>query len=217
MKLTILNCVGFYPSKRGGNSSYLIEGKGSDESILLDCGSGALAALSKIDKDIPKTIILTHTHHDHMSDILPLAYVPDSNFTVYMPCDNSPTAMAICSSGFNIVNVSSCDSFTLGGLQVEFVPAMHPVPTLGVIITEGDKRFYYTADTQLSDTVKRLVPICDLTLADCVAGGKHMTPEQILPYVPKGGKVIATHLPPLGEVNVPEPLIMAKPFDTYEI
>ena len=46
MKLTVLGCNGPYPAAGGACSGYLLET--GDTRVLLDCGAGALAALTAV-------------------------------------------------------------------------------------------------------------------------------------------------------------------------
>ena len=73
MKLTVLGCNGPYPAAGGACSGYLLEAENTR--VLLDCGTGVLAALpARMAPEELDAVVLSHLHYDHMSDMLPLIY-----------------------------------------------------------------------------------------------------------------------------------------------
>jgi len=72
MKLIILGSGTCVPSlKRAAPGYYLSV---FDKQILIDCGSGSLLQLEKAGKSYKSidTVFITHTHPDHISDLIPL-------------------------------------------------------------------------------------------------------------------------------------------------
>jgi len=72
MKLIILGSGTCVPSlKRAAPGYYLSI---FDKQILIDCGSGSLLQLEKAGKSYKSidTVFITHTHPDHISDLIPL-------------------------------------------------------------------------------------------------------------------------------------------------
>ncbi|MBV0922789.1 MBL fold metallo-hydrolase [Halomicroarcula limicola] len=69
MRLTFLGTGSAMPTGTRAQSGYLLE-SGSD-ALLIDCGSGVLSALARTDRGYEgvDTVLLTHHHLDHVSDL----------------------------------------------------------------------------------------------------------------------------------------------------
>ena len=73
MKITVLGCLGAYPYKGQGTSSYLLESQGFH--LLLDAGSTTLINLERhLDPLQLDAVLLSHYHHDHIADLGVLQY-----------------------------------------------------------------------------------------------------------------------------------------------
>lgn len=73
MEIRVLGCLGAYPYKDQGTSSYLLESEGFH--LLLDAGSSTLINLEKyLDPLQLDAVILSHYHHDHIADLGVLHY-----------------------------------------------------------------------------------------------------------------------------------------------
>jgi ribonuclease BN (tRNA processing enzyme) len=72
LTLTVVGCGPAWTNPGEPCSSYLVEA--GDTRILLDCGSGAFAALQQLDPRPLDAIVLSHPHFDHCGDLIPLAY-----------------------------------------------------------------------------------------------------------------------------------------------
>jgi ribonuclease BN (tRNA processing enzyme) len=75
MELQVLGRYAGFPAAGGGAASgYII--KTDDQTIMIDCGSGALSNFMKV-SDIHKldAIVLSHVHADHILDLIPLGYL----------------------------------------------------------------------------------------------------------------------------------------------
>ncbi len=72
MNLTILGSGATMPSLKRSGPSYLLKIK--DDLILLDAGPGTLRQFLKAKKDYFKLshILISHTHADHLSDLMPI-------------------------------------------------------------------------------------------------------------------------------------------------
>lgn len=73
MRITVLGCQSPYPGPGGATPGYLVET--DTVRLLIDCGSGVLAQLSKY---MPvyrlDALLLSHYHHDHIADLGVLQY-----------------------------------------------------------------------------------------------------------------------------------------------
>ena len=70
--LTVIGCAPAWGNPGEPCSSYLVEAVGTR--ILLDCGSGAFAALWALDPRPLDAVVLSHMHHDHVADLIPFGY-----------------------------------------------------------------------------------------------------------------------------------------------
>ena len=205
MELKALGIYGPYP-KAGGSacSSYLV--RTEKAKLVLDFGTGALTRLSA-EEDVSSVdaIILSHTHFDHVSDMLPLTYLMEQRpgkLRVYMPETKDNWYLKILNKTcFEAYEVNAGDKTEINGAVVEFFPARHTVPTLGVRITDSGKSLYCTGDTVWFDELTEYVRGADTVLADAAKPlgfkGPHMSYDKAgLLKAASGGKVILTHLSP---------------------
>lgn len=164
MKLTVLGCNGPYPEAGGACSGYLLEAGG--ERVLLDCGTGTLAALTAIlPPESLSAIVLSHLHYDHMSDMLPLIYRMQgkARMTVYAP--DAPAAVhSLLKDAFDLRPIAAGGQ--IGGLRFTAMPVRHPVPCCAVRVEAEGKAFCYTGDTNTCDGLADFVRDCDLLLID---------------------------------------------------
>ena len=75
MRLTFLGTGSAMPTGERAQSGYLLEGDGDgDGHVLVDCGSGVLDALARTARGYEgvETVLLTHHHLDHVSDLMVL-------------------------------------------------------------------------------------------------------------------------------------------------
>lgn len=164
MKLTVLGCNGPYPGEGGACSGYLLES--DDTRVLLDCGTGTLAALTAhLPPEELDAIILSHLHYDHMSDMLPLIYRLQGKrrLPVYLP--GEPAAVrALLDGAFDLRDISQ--GGRIGSLTLKTLPVRHPVPCYALRLETDDKAFCYTGDTNTCEALPAFAADCDLLLAD---------------------------------------------------
>lgn len=164
MKLTVLGCNGPYPEAGGACSGYLLEA--ADTRVLLDCGTGTLAALTAImPPEALDAVVLSHLHYDHMSDMLPLIYRMQGKQKqpVYAPL--APAAVReLLDGAFDLHDISQ--GGTIGGLRMTALPVRHPVPCCATRFETEDTAFCYTGDTNTCAELADFVRGCDLLLAD---------------------------------------------------
>ena len=72
LTLTVVGCGPAWTNPGEPCSSYLVEAGGAR--ILLDCGSGAFAALQELDPRPLDAVVLSHLHFDHCADLIPFGY-----------------------------------------------------------------------------------------------------------------------------------------------
>ena len=164
MKLTVLGCNGPYPAAGGACSGYLLEA--GDTRVLLDCGAGALAALTAVmPPEELDAVVLSHLHYDHMSDMLPLIYRMQGKkrLPVYAPMEPADVR-GLLASAFDLRDIAAGGA--IGGLTMKAFPVRHPVPCFATRFEAAGKVFCYTGDTNTCDGLATFARGCDLLLID---------------------------------------------------
>jgi cAMP phosphodiesterase len=166
MKFTVLGCYG---GRLPGKilTSFLI-----DDSILVDAG-GATAAL-----DLPalkklRSILVSHSHLDHIADtamIGDLIIGPDlktveiiglehtlsavkdhlMSYTLWPDFTEIPTKE---DPVYRLRQEEPRQAFQVGDYEVELVMVNHPVPCAGMVFRWDGGSFIYTADTGITDEI----------------------------------------------------------------
>jgi len=192
VRLTVLGRWSPYPPPGGACPGYLVQS--GDIWILLDCGSGVVAALHRCcGAHQLRAAVLTHLHPDHFSDVYALQNAlrfgrypepPAPPLPLYAPRGAGETLAAALPT--ESARVEFRDRFVfhpldageaeVNGAQLRFVRTTHPVPCHAVEVSAGGRRLVYTADTGPSAEVDRLAAGADVLLAECslVEGAAHL-------------------------------------------
>ena len=169
MKLTILGNNGPYPANGSACSAYLLSSDSGSTNVLIECGTGMLAALPKhIAYEALDAVILSHLHFDHMSDILPMQYALQFHpRSVALPvyCPATPEHVrallnAPCYAAKDIADVE------IGEIRFTFCPVRHPVESYALRAECDGKVFVYTADTNEIEILDSFCAGADVLLAD---------------------------------------------------
>ena len=167
MKLTILGCNGPYPCAGGACSGYLLsEG---DTHVLIDCGTGTLANLSRhIPWEALSAVVLSHLHFDHMSDLLPMQYALQFHpreipLPVYAPMPPAPVRALLNAPCYEL---RPMERAKIGEITFEFSPGRHPVESFAMRASCGRRTFAYTGDTNVLDGLEDFLHGADVLLAD---------------------------------------------------
>ena len=169
MKLTVLGNNGPYPSKDGACSGYLIQSDSGSTSILLDCGTGSLAALRRyLPLEKLSAVLLSHLHYDHMSDMLPMHYALQFSsrelpLNVYAP--QEPAEVRALLRGPH-TDVWVLRDVTIGEMKISVCPARHPIPTWAIKVECDGAALVYTGDTNTDTALEFFCDGADLLLAD---------------------------------------------------
>ena len=202
MKLTVLGKYGPYPAAGGGTSSYLMES--GKTRVNIDFGSGAVSRTLKATGKLPETIVLSHLHFDHTSDLLPLVYAIKKPTVVYMPFDDSPICEIVSSLPvFSPVKISDGLKTQIGDMTFEFIRLPHPAESYGMKISDGKTSFFYSGDTVYDERIADKMRNCSLALLDaaqpteCASGKPHMSIREAKKLFDETGvKVLLTHVSP---------------------
>ena len=107
----------------------------------------------------PDVMIFTHNHLDHYDpETVEKFITPTSNTTVLSPSSIFPTVRTIGGNN-NYVLFNRHTSWSEGGLRFTAVKAEHSDPTpIGVIIDDGEKKYYVTGDTLYNEDIFADIP-----------------------------------------------------------
>ncbi|WP_415897724.1 MBL fold metallo-hydrolase [Neptuniibacter sp. QD72_48] len=222
MKLEILGCSGGIGHGLK-TTTFLL-----DDSLLIDAGTGV--ELLKMEQMLAiQDVVITHAHLDHIIGLpLMLATIYDRhkspinvfalpevvealethifNWTIWpdytcLPEDNPIIKL-------HSVNVG--DKLTLQGKMIEVIPAVHPSPTAGYLVSDGEASFAFSGDTGINDllwpilnTQKPDLLIIDVSFTDEVDElarlSGHLTPSHLvnqLALLNHPTRIMITHLKP---------------------
>lgn len=176
MKLTILGNNGPFPGAGGACSGYLLSSDSGSTHVLIDCGTGTLANLSRhIAWDDLTAVILSHLHFDHMSDMLPMQYAlqfhpRQGGLNVYAP--EAPAAVrALLDTPCYALH--SMQDVQIGEISFRFMPVRHPVECYALRAECDGKVFAYTGDTNTLPGLEGFLQGADVLLADAGLSSEH--------------------------------------------
>ena len=189
---------------------------GGADPLLVDCGSGALHALAATDVGYEGigTVLLTHHHLDHVSDLMPLLkarwLAGETELEVVGPPGTRTLVEDLLSvheymaGRFDFTfREASPGSFSVGGYEVEAVETVHSMHCLAYRFETDDAVFTFSGDSEATDAVADLAEGSALLAHDCsfpddVDVDNHPTPSQLGETLAGRdiGRVYLTHLYP---------------------
>jgi ribonuclease BN (tRNA processing enzyme) len=219
--LTVLGCSPSWQNVGEACSAYLIDAP--DTRVLVDCGNGAFSRLREhTDYATIDAIAITHTHGDHMLDLLPFAYA-----LLYSPRAleyglRKPTLLLppgaqerirtifglidraeLLDDAYNVVEYAAAEPVTVGSLVLEFTAVPHFVPTHALSVrTQAGGRFVFGADHRPCEEIVEFARGADLLMLEAtllvpetsVRG--HMTSAEAAQIAQRAGidRLILTHM-----------------------
>jgi ribonuclease BN (tRNA processing enzyme) len=193
MKVTILGTGGALPPLGRAQTGILLE-KG-DRCLLVDCGSGVLLRLHDAGIDVARlaTILFTHHHLDHVSDLLPILVARwlrgHTHTRVYGPEGTEALVRAQLALypyanehiTVEIEELAPHEHCEIAGFRVETLLTKHWLPTLAYRL---DGRFAFSADTAPLREMAEFAKGCKLLLHECsfpdgVDAPQHTTPSAL--------------------------------------
>ncbi len=177
LKVTLLGTGVGIPQPGRSQAAILIE---NEKPLLLDCGAGTLLRLDQAGVNIEAldTVVLTHLHLDHVSDLLALAnarYLSQlPGLEIYGP-EGTEIYFKIVRSAYPnlekmevmVHEVRPMDSFSCKGCDVFAEEARHSITALAFRIEAEDKVVVYSGDTEPSSRVASLADGADLLIHEC--------------------------------------------------
>jgi ribonuclease Z len=177
LKVTLLGTGVGIPQPGRSQPAILVE---NDWPLLLDCGAGTLLRLEQagIQLEALDTVVLTHLHLDHVSDLLALAnarYLSElPGLEVYGP-EGTVQWFKIMQSAFPnlemmqvfVHELRPMDFLTLKGCDICAEEARHSVKALAYRLEGDEKVVVYSGDTEPSMRIAALAAGADLLIHEC--------------------------------------------------
>jgi ribonuclease Z len=213
LKVTLLGTGVGIPQPGRSQSAVLIE---HDQSLLFDCGAGTLLRLDQVGASLEAldTVVLTHLHLDHVSDLLAMAnarYLAGlAGLQVYGP-EGTAIYFRVAQSVYpNLQKMAAIvhelrpmDSVSLKGFDIFAEEARHSVTALAYRIEAEDKVMVYSGDTEPCPRVAALARGADLLVHECSFPEpfdvtNHSTPKKLGSMIAGQGvkRIVLTHLYP---------------------
>ena len=216
LKVTLLG-TGVGISQPGRSQAAILLENG--QPLLLDCGAGTLLRLEQagVPTEPLDTVVLTHLHLDHVSDLLALAnarYLSGlPGLAVYGPKGTDLWFGLLRSAypnlekmQFKVHELSPMDSFSIKGFDIFAEEARHSVTALAYRLEAEEKVIVYSGDTEPSARVTALADGADLLIHECSFPEpfdvtNHSTPLKLGNMLRNQGvkRVVLTHLYPQAE------------------
>lgn len=185
-----------------------------DRQILVDCGSGILHRLQQagVGYEAIDTVLLTHHHLDHVSDLMPLAkarwLAGETHLEVVGPAGTEELLDGLFGVheymqdrlDLTIRTVDADDTFSVAGFDIDAFETEHSMTCLAYRF--GDK-FTFSGDTEALPALGEFADGCAVLAHDCsfpddVDVSNHPTPSQLGAALGDTdiGRVYLTHLYP---------------------
>ncbi|MGA9099292.1 MAG: MBL fold metallo-hydrolase, partial [Methanotrichaceae archaeon] len=211
LKVTLLGTGVGIPQPQRSQSALLIEGR---EKLLFDCGAGTLLRLDQASVNIEElgTVVLTHLHLDHVSDLLALAnarYLLElPGLEIYGPEGTAQYFRTMHSAypylekmEVSVQELKPGETFSLKGFEISTAEAKHSVTSLGYRIESGSKVVAYSGDTEPSPEIASLAEGADLLIHECsfpepFEVTNHTTPKKLGSMISGVKRVVLTHFYP---------------------
>ena len=192
MRLTVLGCYGPFPAAGKACSGYLLES--GEQSLLIECGSGVLANLTRF--AAPEKlcgVVVSHLHFDHASDLGVLRYrleFAKASLPVLAPKTPAENHAALLGgAAFTVTDAAVGVEYAFGPFRARVYPAVHPVEAYSLSVTDGEKTLFYTGDTGWHDALSDYARGADLLLADTCFWASREGQRNIHLTVPEAGEI----------------------------
>ena len=244
MKLTVLGSGNSTPNLKRKSSSYLLEF--NTKKILIDCGSGTTFQLEKLKKGLYKDldyIFITHTHADHISDLMYLIHAIGEPF--FLTKERERKIFTIGPPQFQkLYNILTEDVFShkdkkefdeiiefklkneYDGFTVESFKTIHTDNSYALKFKVNDKTIVFSSDTGYSEGFTEFSKNADLLILECTINTTnkehwegHLNAEQCAKIAKEGKskQLVLTHLPADEEDNQKKLEIVKKEFENVSL
>jgi ribonuclease BN (tRNA processing enzyme) len=187
--VTVIGCSPAWGNPGEPCSSYLVEA--GETRILLDCGSGAFAALWALDPRPLDAVVLSHMHHDHVADLIPFGYARRYAGLAGWPAPRllAPPgglarleALALAGGGrrdhldgpFVLSEYQPGTPSVIGDARLTFAPMRHPGVSHAIRLEAGGRALAFSGDTGVTPALGAHargagILLCEATHADGAA------------------------------------------------
>lgn len=228
MKLTFLGTGSAMPTGERRQTGLLLED--GDDTLLVDCGSGVLHGLAKTDVGYEgiDTVLLTHHHLDHVSDLLPLMkarwLAGETDLAIVGPPGTEEMVRGLLdvheymqdrlNLQFRELEPEETPT-TVAGFDLEAMWTRHSMECLAYRFEHGGPAFVFSGDSEAFEDLIEFADGAALLVHDCsfpdsVDVSNHPTPTQLGQALDSAdaevGRVYLTHLYPHTEGNHEEML-----------
>lgn len=217
MKLIVLGSGTCVPSlKRNAPGYYLEAGR---RQILIDCGSGILNQIKKAGKSYKDidAVFITHTHPDHISDLIPfihallatpdferkkdLSIVGPKGIQKFYDCCIALTMRKPKTFSIEIIEIQ--DKLDMGPLYVFSTKTVHSDNSIAYRFEDGEKSVVFTGDCDYDEGIVELSGHADLLVIDCsfpdvLKAPGHLSPKGCGLVAKRAGvkKLLLSHIYP---------------------
>jgi ribonuclease BN (tRNA processing enzyme) len=215
MRVTFLGTGSAMPTGERFQTGLLLEAEDAGP-LLVDCGSGVLHGLAATDVGYEgvETVLLTHHHLDHVSDLLPLVKAKWLAGSESLEVVGPPGTTDLLDGLLDVhdylrdrIDLSTREvepgRFSVAGFDVEAVETVHSMYCLAYRFEAGGVAFTFSGDTEASEAVAALADGSAVLAHDCsfpdeIDVSNHPTPGQLGEVLAETdiGRVYLTHLYP---------------------
>lgn len=182
MEVTFLGTGSAMPTGDRAQTGLLVTH--DDRRLLVDCGSGVLHRLAATETgyEAVHTVLLTHLHLDHVSDLLPLLkarwLAGENHLEVVGPLGTKELLDDLLSVhdyldgrvDLRVREIVADEHVTLSGFGVESRETRHSMDGLAYRFAadpEGDAEFVFSGDTEAFEGLARFAEDCRVVAHDC--------------------------------------------------
>ena len=217
----MLGCSPAWQNAGGACSSYLVDAGATR--LLIDCGNGAFGALrAHCDYASVDAVAITHTHGDHVLDLLPFCYallysprahrgelrrprllLPPGAYERLCAIFDLIDRAELIDLAFEVETYDAADPTTVGDLTLTFAEVPHFVPTHAIgVAAAGGGRMVFGADSRPCQEIVDFardasVLVLEATLPEPEAGVRgHLTSSEAAQIARDAGAsaLVLTHL-----------------------
>lgn len=217
MRVTFLGTGAAMPTgERSQTGLLLADPDGDADPLLVDCGSGVLQGLARTSVGYTGigSILLTHHHLDHVSDLMPVLkarwLAGETDLEIVGPEGTRELVEGLLSvhdymDGRFDLSFREIEpgAFSVAGYDIQSVETIHSMHCLAYRFETADATFTFSADTEASEAVSELadgsaVLAHDCSFPDDIDVDNHPTPTQLSESLAGRdiGRVYLTHLYP---------------------
>ncbi|MDM7935059.1 MAG: MBL fold metallo-hydrolase [Methanothrix sp.] len=211
MEVTLLGTGSGIPQPGRSQPAVLVRG---ESPLLLDCGSGTILRMTQSSVGFEEigTVLLTHLHLDHVSDLIALAnarylsglseleiHGPEGTYSWWRTLHEAYPYLERMSAVVH--ELQPGDHLEVRGFSVLAERASHSVTALAFRLEQKGRSVVYSGDTEPSPDVAALAEGADLLIHECsfpepFKVTNHSTPMCLGEVLGDVGRVVLTHFYP---------------------